>query len=296
MTDTHDSTRPPNPHPVPRVLRYAAFTDHGRGGNPAGVVLDATGVDDAARLGIAAQVGYSETAFVEPGARAGEYRLRYFSPEAEVAFCGHATIATAAAIADRDGPGLLRFSTLAGPIEVETRAGPEGLTATLTSVPTRTRQAGDAELDAALAALRWRLADLDPTYPAHVAFAGNDHLVLALRERSTLAALDYDFPALAELMAQRSWTTVHVVWAESRTVFHARDAFPPGGVVEDPATGAAAAAFGGYLRATGLVELPARVTILQGADMGRPSRLLVDVSADDDRVHVTGTAALIRRA
>ena len=68
-----------------------------------------------------------------------------------------------------------------------------------------------------------------------------------MRERSLLAALDYDFPMLGALMAQRAWTTVHLVWAESRTLFHARDPFPPGGVIEDPATGAAAAAFGGYL-------------------------------------------------
>jgi PhzF family phenazine biosynthesis protein len=86
---------------------------------------------------------------------------------------------------------------------------------------------------------------------------------------------------------------VHLVWAESRTLFHARDHFPPGGVIEDPATGAAAAAFGGYLRALGLVELPTRITILPGADMGRPSRLLADLSTDDDAVQLTGTAAPI---
>jgi hypothetical protein len=86
-----------------------------------------------------------------------------------------------------------------------------------------------------LAALGWQRSDLDPHYPAHVAYAGNDHLVLAVRERSLLAALDYDFPMLgAALMAQRAWTTVHLVWAESRTLFHAGDPFPPGGVIEDP--------------------------------------------------------------
>jgi len=62
--------------------------------------------------------------------------------------------------------------------------------------------------------------------------------------------------------------------AENPALFHARDPFPPGSVVEDPATGPAAAAFGGYLRALALIDIPARVTILQGEDMGRPSRLL----------------------
>jgi PhzF family phenazine biosynthesis protein len=276
------------------VLRYVAFTDHGRGGNPAGVVLDADSLDDAARLAVAARVGYSETAFVEASVgRERQYRVRYFSPQAEVAFCGHATIATAAAIAERDGPGLLQFSTRAGSIAVQTTAGTAGVTATLTSVPTRTRAAQTEEFDAALTALRWRRDDLDPRYPGHVAYAGNHHLVVAARERARLAALDYDYPALETLMAQRGWTTLHLVWAESPTLFHARDPFPPGGVVEDPATGAAAAAFGGYLRALALVELPVRITILQGEDMGRPSRLLVDLTAGDDRARVTGSAAPI---
>lgn len=273
------------------VLRYAAFTDHGGGGNPAGVVLDAAGLDDAVRLAIAAQVGYSETAFVESGGRNRCYRVRYFSPKAEVAFCGHATIAAAVALAEQDGPGHLQLTTPAGPITVQTSTTRSGMTATLTSVPARTRPAEDGEIDETLTALRWHRSDLDPRYPVHVAHAGNDHLVLAVQERERLAALDYDYPAMEALMAERGWTTVHLVWAENPTTFHARDPFPPGGVVEDPATGAAAAAFGGYLRALALVDLPARITILQGADMGHPSRLLVDVTAGDDRVQVTGTAA-----
>ena len=65
-------------------------------------------------------MGYSETAFVEAQGGRGQYRVRYFSPQAEVAFCGHATIAAAVAIADRGGSGFLRFSTLAGPIPVQT--------------------------------------------------------------------------------------------------------------------------------------------------------------------------------
>lgn len=91
---------------TPDVLRYAAFTRDGRGGNPAGVVLDASGLTDAQMLSIAQEVGYSETAFVLPAA-AGDGRLpvRCFSPKAEVAFCGHATIATAVALAERDGAG-----------------------------------------------------------------------------------------------------------------------------------------------------------------------------------------------
>jgi PhzF family phenazine biosynthesis protein len=275
------------------VLRYAAFTHKGHGGNPAGVVLDATEITDDERQSIAQQVGYSETAFVDAASQGGRHRVRYFSPLAEVAFCGHATVAAAVALAERVGVGPLLFDTLAGPVGVEVVEADGVLTATLTSPPSRTRPATKAEVDGTLSALGWSIDDLDPTYPLHVAHAGNDHPVVAVRSRETLAELSYDYDRLAGLMADRGWTTVHVVHASSPTTFSARDPFPPGGVVEDPATGAAAAAFGGYLRALGLVDLPATIEIIQGEDMGRPSRLEVHIDPDDDRVRVSGTAGPI---
>ncbi|MFC7328062.1 PhzF family phenazine biosynthesis isomerase [Marinactinospora rubrisoli] len=276
------------------VQRFAAFSDAPGGGNPAGVVLDAAGRTDAEMLAVATEVGYSETAFITGrDEHTGAYRVRYFSPAAEVAFCGHATVATAVALAERDGPGGLVFDTNAGAVPVQTTPTESGFAATLTSVATRSRPTDGAELDAALAALHWDHADLDPAFPPHVAFAGNDHLVLAAATRSRLADLDYDFAALRTLMERVGWTTVHLFWRESRGVVHARDPFPIGGVVEDPATGAAAAAFGGYLRALGVIDHPTRITVHQGADMGRPSRLLVEVDPADARVRVTGSAVRI---
>ncbi|MBB3675065.1 PhzF family phenazine biosynthesis protein [Modestobacter versicolor] len=272
------------------VLRYAAFTDGGRGGNPAGVVLDATGLTEAAMLATAAAVGYSETAFLVPGAAPGQHTVRYFSPLAEVAFCGHATVAAAVALAERDGPGRLLLATAAGPVEVTTASGPDGTTATLTSVPATSRPATAAQLDATLAALGWAHADLDPRFPAAVASAGNDHLVLGVRTRARLRDLHYDFPALQQLMAAEGWTTVHLFVADDPATFSARDPFPPGGVVEDAATGAAAAAFGGYLRDLGRAPATGRLTVLQGADMGSPSRLLVELVPGSARVRVTGAA------
>ncbi len=278
------------------LLRYAAFTDFGQGGNPAGVVLDARSLTDADMLEIAQNVGYSETAFVSPTTTPKLFQLRYFSPRSEVAFCGHATVAAAVALAERDGPGELNFTTLAGPVAVNTSESLHGVTATLTSPATRTRPVTEPALRAALSAIGWERDVLDPAYPAHVAFAGNDHLILGVRRLLTLATLDYDFDQLSVLMQREQWTTVHMFWAEDDGVFHVRNAFPPGGVVEDPATGAAAAAFGGYLRTLGLVALPAQLTLLQGRHMGAPSRLIVNVDAQTDSVRVTGSASRMPQA
>ncbi|MFH9061547.1 PhzF family phenazine biosynthesis protein [Streptomyces coeruleorubidus] len=273
------------------ILRYVAFSTDPKGGNPAGVVLDATGADDATMLATAAEVGYSETAFlVESGD--GSLDVRYFSPLAEVPFCGHATIATAVAHAERHGTGRLRLRTAAGPVTVTTDRAADGtLVATLVSVAPRTAPLGQADLAELLGILGWSAGDLDPALPPRAAFAGAWHPVIAAASRDRLAGLDYDMAALGALMAREDWTTIDLVWRESPTVFHARNPFPPGGVVEDPATGAAAAAFGGYLRELGLVSTPATLTVHQGVDMGRPSTITVTVPAEADTgIGVTGTA------
>ncbi|NSC21426.1 PhzF family phenazine biosynthesis protein [Streptomyces albus subsp. chlorinus] len=278
------------------VLRYTAFSGEPGGGNPAGVVLDASGLDDEERLAVAAEVGYSETAFVTAAPGEGErtFVVRYFSPLAEVAFCGHATIATAVALGERIGPGELLFETPAGPIPVLVSEDGRGRPlATLSSVEPHSKPVDDADLAEALAALDWAKDDLDPRIPPRIAFAGNDHLVLAVTTRERLAALDYDFERLKALMLRLGLTTLHLVWREAPDVFHVRDPFPVGGVREDPATGAAAAAFGGYARELGIVPEEARLLLHQGEDMGRPGLLTVELRAGDPRVHVSGTATRI---
>ncbi|MEV0293729.1 PhzF family phenazine biosynthesis isomerase [Nocardia sp. NPDC050710] len=273
------------------ILRYAAFSPTPDGGNPAGVVLDARGIDDATMLATAAAIGFSETAFVTPAAD-GHLDIRYFSPRDEVPFCGHATIATAVAYADRHGAGELRLRTKAGPVTVATEVDSSGATtATLVAVPPRTVGLPEADLTALLAALRWRAEDLDPALPPRVAYAGAWHPIIAASTRARLADLDYDMAALGRLMREKDWTTIDLVWREDAMIFHARNPFPPGGVVEDPATGAAAAAFGGYLRELDLVPTPATITVHQGRDMGRPGVITVTIpAAADSGIHVTGTA------
>ncbi|MFD8813517.1 PhzF family phenazine biosynthesis protein, partial [Streptomyces sp. NPDC059627] len=226
--------------PRPEILRYTAFSGSPEGGNPAGVVLDATGLDDGDMLAIAAELGYSESAFLTapPAGLGGQdgraYTIRYFSPKAEVSFCGHATIATAVALAERTGPGELVFATRAGTVPVAVTEEGGAVRAQLTSVEPHTEEIAGADLAEALAALDWPAADLDPAFPPRIAFAGARHLVLAAATRARLADLAYDFARLEALMHRLDLTTVQLVWRESAAVFHVRDPFPVGGVVEDP--------------------------------------------------------------
>ncbi|MEV7871775.1 PhzF family phenazine biosynthesis isomerase [Streptomyces sp. NPDC088124] len=297
---THDAPAPESP----AVLRYTAFSTDPLGGNPAGVVLDARGLDDAGMLAVAAELGYSETAFLTGlpkdgaagGAAGGDGRvftIRYFSPKAEVPFCGHATVATAVALAERTGPGDLVFETRAGTVPVTVTEENGTLRATLTSVEPDVTGVAEDDVREALGALGWPTADLDPALPPRIAFAGARHLVLAAASRARLADLAYDFDRLEALMRRLDLTTVQLVWRESADVFHVRDPFPVGGVVEDPATGAAALAFGAYLRALGAVAGSAVLTLHQGEDMGRPGVLTVELREGDPRVRVSGAGARI---
>ena len=274
------------------VLRYAAFTVGGQGGNPAGVVLDARGLAGTDMQAIAADVGYSETAFLV--ARPDEpnvYDVRYFSPKREVPFCGHATVASAVALAELSPAAELIFHTPAGFVSITTFLKDGGdLVAELTSVAPRVSNPEPDLVSAVLCALRWSPEDLDPAYPVMLANAGSEHLVLVTRSRERLADLDYDFDALAKLMRHHELITVQLVWPESKKRYHSRNPFAGSGVVEDPATGAAAAAFGGYLRELGMIEETASFKIIQGVDMGRTSEIDVSVIGGEPGVRVSGTA------
>jgi PhzF family phenazine biosynthesis protein len=271
------------------ILRYAAFTDDPAGGNPAGIVLDARALDEQQMRAIAADVGYSETAFIT-GGTGDTLRVRYFSPESEVPFCGHATIATAVAYAERNAAGELHLDTRAGRVDVRVEPTPDGPVATLTSVPPRVDDVPAAVLGEALAALGWAAQDLDPALPPRFAFAGARHLLLGVATRARLAQLDYDFTRLRALLEAHDCVTLALVHRRAASTFDVRNPFPTGGVVEDPATGAAAAALGGYLRALGLVALPATLTLHQGDDMGRPSLLRVEIAPGDGGIAVSGRA------
>lgn len=270
------------------LYRYTAFSDHPEGGNPAGIWIGERLPPPQRMQQIAAEVGFSETAFIAPAS--GPVRtVRYYSPEAEVSFCGHATIASGVVLGEIEGDGTYRLETAVGtvPVTVSTQNGIR--TASLTSVEPASSPAADALVDQTLLALSWRRADLDAAIPPAKAYAGAWHLILAVADAQRLAMLDYDFAALKALMLAEDLTTLQLIWRESDDVFHSRNPFPVGGVVEDPATGAAAAALGGYLRATQLVTPPATLLIRQGEAMGRPSHLTVEIPTEGGIV-VTGTA------
>ncbi|MBN9181591.1 MAG: PhzF family phenazine biosynthesis protein, partial [Microbacterium sp.] len=239
----------------PSVERWAAFTTVPQGGNPAGVVLgsDALSAQDMQR--IAAEVGYAETAFVSGAGR--ERPIRYFSPVAEVPFCGHATVAAAVALADRLGDGDLEFRTPVGPVRISTAQSEGVRVASFTSVEPYVEDVSSDALSAVLSLIGIGHADLDPRHPPRIAFAGNRHPVIVLADQSVFDAFTFDPARARALLDAQAWTaTIVVLHALSPDRWEARNIFPVGEITEDPATGAAAAATGAYLRAVGSLTPP----------------------------------------
>ena len=277
------------------IQRIAAFTHHQQGGNPAGVVITEQFSSAVEMQAIATEVGYSETAFLMPVEHG--WRIRYFSPAMEVPFCGHATIASGAALARREGTGHYHLYLNYGEISIDVDQAENGqFLVALQSPPTSSHPAPQALINQTLELFQLTEADLDQHFPIRLASAGAQHLILVLKDRSTLADMNYDFEPTRKLMLDTHLTTINLIWIESASRIHARNAFASGGVYEDPATGAAAAALAGYLRDLNWNDWNDQnnFEIVQGEDMGVPCRLQVAFeSQTGSSIRVSGTTRFI---
>ena len=268
------------------ILRLAAFSQNGLGGNPAGVAFCDEMPSAETMMSIAKEVGYSETAFLvkqEDG-----WRVRYFAPELEVPFCGHATIALGAALGERFGEGTYMLILNDNTISVRASKSDLGFSAALRSPSTWTKDAPEEYITRVLSAFQLKREQLDERFPVRIAGAGATHLIVFVKDRQTLADMRYPFEEVRTMMAEQDLVTISLLWQESDSVIHSRNPFAAGGVYEDPATGAAAAALAGYLREIGW-KGSKNFTILQGEDMGVPSHLNVSfTSKAGDGISVSG--------
>jgi len=274
-----------------QVQKIAAFSDGDSGGNPAGVLIAEFLPDETEMQRIAAEVGFSETVFAAP--LGDGWRVRYFSPESEVPFCGHATIALGAALALRRGNGVFALTLNQAAITVEGRKESNLFLAALQSPPTHSKSAPPSLVSAVLDLFGYSPSDMDPRIPAALAHAGADHLILGLRTRTALSAMRYDLAAGRRLMQAAGLVTIVLAYAETSNLFHTRNPFASGGVYEDPATGAGTAALAGYLRD---INWPhgGYIEVVQGEDMGIRSRLRAEISSEmGASIRVSGTARIM---
>ncbi|MDY7579642.1 PhzF family phenazine biosynthesis protein [Herbaspirillum sp. RTI4] len=273
------------------VIKIAAFSDGQAGGNPAGVWIADHFPTDAEMQRIAAEVGFSETVFAIPCADA--WRVRYFSPETEIPFCGHATIALGAALGLKHGDGVFSLILNQTAITVESSCKDGLITAALQSPRTHSTPASSELASSALALFNYTSDDLDLRIPPARIHAGADHLILALKSRQALASMHYDLSAGRIFMHQEGLATILLAYAETSQLFHTRNPFASGGVYEDPATGAATAAIGGYLRDLNWPH-GGQIDVIQGKDMGMRSLLRATIPPlPGHSIRVSGTARIM---
>jgi PhzF family phenazine biosynthesis protein len=274
-----------------KLFRIAAFSEQDKGGNPAGVAICETLPSGEQMQHIAAEIGYAETVFAAP--QSDTWRVRYFAPTMEIPFCGHATIALGAVLARSQGNAVFKLQLNHSAITVEGKSDILGLSAALQSPPTQSQRLSAATLSQVMNLFGFSDDDLDYKIPPAYVNAGSGHFVLALNDRSKLASMSYNLEEGRELMSASEIATIALIYKKDKHNFDARNAFAVGGMIEDPATGAAAAAVGGYLRDLNW-PLEGTIKIIQGEDMGMRSVIYADIpNLKGSSIRISGAARVI---
>jgi trans-2,3-dihydro-3-hydroxyanthranilate isomerase len=263
-----------------RFCTLDVFTNQRFTGNPLAVVLDPDGLADDVMQAIAREFGHPETVFVLPPTdRANRARLRIFTPARELAFAGHPTVGTAVLLGHLDGsrgPRAIVLEEGIGAVRCRVEAIDDVRGQTEFDIPLLPVETAAPPDDATIAAalgLDARDIGVEPFRPARWS-AGNAFLFVPVRGLEAVRRCRPD-PARFEALGDPIYVFCSAM-PETGHAYHARMFAPQLGVPEDPATGSAAAAFAGVIaRFAAPADGEHAVTIAQGHEMGRPSRIRV---------------------
>jgi trans-2,3-dihydro-3-hydroxyanthranilate isomerase len=228
---------------------------------------------------LALETNFSETTFVIESSPGG-YRMRIFTPDAELPFAGHPTIGTAYALASEGRTSLKTVQTTALgdiPVEVDLEKGSAWMTQ---QQPVFGVEFHDRELVAEAAGLE--PDDLDPELPMQVISTGLGPLLVPVRDEEALRRAERYEPACRRATAASGGECLYLFAIRGDGNLMARMFDATLGVGEDPATGSAAGPLGVYLASRGLAGMPGEALITQGEMVGRPSFLHLDVRPDGD--------------
>jgi PhzF family phenazine biosynthesis protein len=256
------------------------------GGNPAPIVLEADGMNEAQMRAVAAHYGHESGFVLRPTEAGADFRMRYFVPAHEMEMCGHATVGALWLLrkAGRWIGETARVQTPSGLVHGHVRnAGTENEYVEITQPRGRLETVDDPALLARIAkVLRVEAQALLPL-PVLNASTSRVKTLIALASVAQLDALQPDFAAMRELCDALGSTGLYpyAVQSEEQRVFHARQFPRSSGYPEDAATGIAAAALLFGLHAHGLISADAQpVTVMQGQAMGSPSEIRVRMALD----------------
>jgi len=301
-------------------LQFDVFTDRAFCGNPLAVFPEAEGIPDDQMGKIAREMNLSETVFVlKPESDEALRKLRIFTPAREIPFAGHPIVGTWTALAREGvvplpdgGNGWQRIFHEVGigvlPIDIEFKDGQPVQVVMTQGAFEVISEIDDAHEQAEVArALGLAREDLDENLPIQVITTGLSCLAVPVRSLADLRDIRVNTSLLTEIYTRHGGTGCHAFTRETLEVgasrAHARFFAPADNIPEDPATGSACGALGGYLIHHGALSLEPedgryRFVIEQGDFINRPSRIYLDVKGAAGRVEevkVGGSAVLVAR-
>lgn len=270
-----------------------AFTQDKTQGNPAGVILDANGLTDEQMMGVSAELGFSESAFVQHSNKA-DFKIRFFTPTQEVDLCGHATIATFYTLFKTGRIALEGVEHLTKTQESKAGILPvtiheDGLIVMTQPQPVYGEIVKDMSEIAALLGLV--TTDIDDRYPTQTVSTGSPKLLIPLKSRKALLAIRPNFAGIAVYCQRHGIKGFYPFTSETideSADFHTRQFNPLAGIDEDPITGVAAGALGAYAAQYALLP-KTKIVIEQGYSMNKPGKIYVEISGT---VTVGGYATL----
>lgn len=276
-----------------RVYHIDAFTKNPFEGNPAGVVPDASHLTVTQMQQIANELNLPESAFLlPPTIPKADFRVRYFTPQEEINFCGHATVGSAWLLATEYGwaekADRIIFETNVGLIPVEWNKNENKITmVTMTQVSPKVKE---IELDhLEIANLVGISPDqLDSRFPIKLANTGNWHLIVPVKTHQAIDSATPRWDQLAWLNKKHSISTTHLFTFDAKPGFnlYTRDFAPAIGIPEDPVTGAANGALAGYLVLEGILSKDEihQLTIGQGDAINRAGTLYVTIIPSESEI------------
>jgi trans-2,3-dihydro-3-hydroxyanthranilate isomerase len=282
-----------------RYYTLDVFTTTRFEGNPLAVFTDGDGLSDDLMRAIAREMNLSETVFVQkPTDDRALARLRIFTTQSELKLAGHPVIGTWFLLAElgvvpaQEGGVHIQQQTGAGvlPVEIRFKDGrPQRVTMTQLEAkfkPSKIRKAALAK------SLGISLSDLDPRLDPEFVSTGIYNLMVPLRNRAALGKIQMNMGELRKLLGNNGTMAYCFALGGNGKVFSR--GMLPWELYEDPATGSAAGSLGAYLVKYGRLGAGHTLHILQGAEMGRPSQIEVEVSISGRKLVPRVSGAAVR--
>ncbi|EZH74992.1 hypothetical protein ATO12_09685 [Aquimarina atlantica] len=288
------------------VYQIDAFTKEKFKGNPAGVVINATGLDDTQMLAIARELNNSETAFIfPPDNKDNDGVIRYFTPTVEVPICGHATIAAmyAKAISENLDSCVLRMKTKVGVLPFTIYKKDDDYKIEMTQGAISFEPPFNKKIQQQIiAALGLKSTDIDEKCPIQIASTGHSKVMIGIKSNKTLNALkpnNNKLSGLSKIIGCNGYYVFTFDATDKDCLIDGRMFAPAIGINEDPVTGNANGPLGAYLIHHELVTHNGKeftFKIKQGEKMGRTGYMNVHVTCvynQPKQVQITGNAVVV---